>query len=55
MCIEICLLALIDKKAFDIFVEHIFNELSLWEEVEDRLKNLVTTLSVGQKQRLSIA
>ena len=55
MCIEICLLVLIDKKDFDIFVERVFKKVSLWEEVDDRLKNLASTLSVGQQQLLSIA
>jgi ABC-type phosphate transport system ATPase subunit len=55
VCIEICLLVLIDKKDFDIFVERVFKKVSLWEEVDDRLKNLATTLSVGRQQRLSIA
>jgi ABC-type phosphate transport system ATPase subunit len=52
--IEICLLVLIYKKDFDIFVERLFKELNLWEEVKGRMKNLATTLSVGQKQRSSI-
>ena len=30
-------------------------EVNLWKEVKDRLKNLATTLSVGQQQRLAIA
>jgi phosphate transport system ATP-binding protein len=33
----------------------VLNEVNLWEEVKDRLKNMTTTLSVGQQQRLSIA
>ena len=30
-------------------------EVNLWKEVKERLKNLATTLSVGQQQRLNIA
>ena len=44
----------IDKKDYDILVERVLKEVNLWEEVKDRMKNLATTLSVGQKQRLSI-
>jgi phosphate transport system ATP-binding protein len=45
----------IDKKDYDILVERVLKEVNLWEEVKDRLKNLATTLSLGQQQRLSIA
>jgi phosphate transport system ATP-binding protein len=33
----------------------VLTEVNLWKEVKDRLKNLATTLSVGQQQRLAIA
>ncbi len=45
----------IDKKNYSTLVERVLTEVNLWEEVKDRLKNLATTLSVGQQQRLSIA
>jgi phosphate transport system ATP-binding protein len=45
----------IDKKDYDILVEGVLRKVNLWEEVKDRLKNLATTLSLGQQQRLSIA
>jgi phosphate transport system ATP-binding protein len=45
----------IDKEDYDILLERVLKEVYLWEEVKDRLKNLATTLSVGQQQRLSIA
>ena len=35
--------------------KRVLKEVNLWEEVKDRLKNLMKTLSVGQQQRLSIA
>jgi phosphate transport system ATP-binding protein len=45
----------IDKKDCNNFVEVVLKEVNLWEEVKSRLKNLATTLSMGQQQRLSIA
>jgi phosphate transport system ATP-binding protein len=35
--------------------KRVLKEVSLWEEVKGRLKNLMKTLSVGQQQRFSIA
>ena len=45
----------IDKKYYESLVERVLTEVNLWKEVKDRLKNLATTLSVGQQQRLAIA
>ena len=45
----------IDKKYYESLVERVLTEVNLWKEVKDRLKNLATTLSVGQQQRLVIA
>jgi phosphate transport system ATP-binding protein len=45
----------IEKKDYDTLVERVLKEVNLWEEVKGRLRNLATTLSVGQQQRLSIA
>ena len=45
----------IDKKEYKTLVERVLMEVHLWEEVKDRLKNLATTLSVGQQQRLAMA
>ena len=45
----------IDKKDYESLVERVLTEVNLWKEVKDRLKNLATTLSVGQQQRLAIA
>lgn len=45
----------IDKKDYEPLVERVLTEVNLWKEVKDRLKNLATTLSVGQQQRLAIA
>ena len=45
----------IDKKDYEPLVERLLTEVNLWKEVKDRLKNLATTLSVGQQQRLAIA
>ena len=45
----------IDKKDYEPLVERVLTEVNLWKEVKDRLKNLATTLSVGQQQRLVIA
>jgi len=45
----------IDKKDCEPLLERVLTEVNLWKEVKDRLKNLATTLSVGQQQRLAIA
>ena len=45
----------IDKKDYEPLVERVLTEVNLWKEVKERLKNLATTLSVGQQQRLNIA
>jgi phosphate transport system ATP-binding protein len=45
----------IEKKDGETLVERVLMEVHLWEEVKDRLKNLATTLSVGQQQRLAMA
>ena len=35
--------------------KRVLKEVNLWEEVKDRLKNLMKTLSAAQQQRLSLA
>jgi hypothetical protein len=35
VCIEICLLGLIDKKDYDILEERVLKEVKLWGEVKD--------------------
>jgi len=44
-----------DKKSLDGIVEHYLRELSLWDEVKDRLHAPASKLSVGQQQRLCLA
>ena len=36
-------------------VEHYLNQVSLWDEVKDRLKEPASALSMGQQQRLCLA
>ncbi len=43
------------KKDFPEILEMSLREAALWDEVKDRLKDRAHLLSVGQKQRLSIA
>lgn len=43
------------KKEFPVILESALKEASLWDEVKDRLETSAEVLSVGQKQRLSIA
>ncbi len=43
------------KKEFSQILEMSLREAALWDEVKDRLKDHASVLSVGQKQRLSIA
>lgn len=43
------------KKDFPAILEMSLTEAALWDEVKDRLHEKAETLSVGQKQRLSIA
>lgn len=43
------------KKEFPQILEMSLREAALWDEVKDRLKERASVLSVGQKQRLSIA
>jgi phosphate transport system ATP-binding protein len=44
-----------DKHKLDQIVKHYLTEVSLWNEVKDRLKDSATKLSVGQQQRLCLA
>jgi phosphate transport system ATP-binding protein len=44
-----------DKKKLDGIVEHYLKKASLWEEVNDRLRQPASMLSVGQQQRLCLA
>lgn len=44
-----------DKAALDAIVERTLREVTLWEEVKDRLDKSATGLSGGQQQRLCIA
>lgn len=44
-----------DKKALDEAVRKYLTEVSLWDEVRDRLKDSASKLSVGQQQRLCLA
>jgi phosphate transport system ATP-binding protein len=39
----------IDKKDCGPLVERLLTEVNLWKELKDGLKNLATTLSVGQQ------
>lgn len=43
------------KAAMDKRVEYYLRQVSLWEEVKDRLKDPATKLSIGQQQRLCLA
>lgn len=43
------------KKEFKEILEMSLKEAALWDEVKDRLKERASVLSVGQKQRLSMA
>ncbi|HZK08686.1 MAG TPA: phosphate ABC transporter ATP-binding protein [Bacteroidales bacterium] len=43
------------KKILDRRVEHYLRQVSLWEEVKDRLKEPAGRLSIGQQQRLCLA
>lgn len=43
------------KKFLDKRVEHYLRMVNLWEEVEDRLREPATSLSIGQQQRLCLA
>jgi phosphate transport system ATP-binding protein len=45
----------VDKKRLDEIVEHYLRMAGLWEEVEDRLGEPASRLSVGQQQRLCLA
>jgi phosphate transport system ATP-binding protein len=44
-----------DKKQLDKIVEHYLKKASLWDEVQDRLRQPASMLSVGQQQRLCLA
>jgi phosphate transport system ATP-binding protein len=44
-----------NKKALDARVENYLNQVSLWEEVKDRLREPASRLSIGQQQRLCLA
>jgi len=44
-----------NKKELDRIVEHQLKEVGLWEEVENRLLEPASKLSVGQQQRLCLA
>jgi phosphate transport system ATP-binding protein len=43
------------KKILDKRVEHYLRQANLWEEVQYRLKDPASTLSIGQQQRLCLA
>ncbi len=43
------------KKFLDKRVEFYLQQVSLWEEVKDRLKSPAAKLSIGQQQRLCLA
>ena len=43
------------RKEWPDLAEHVLREVSLWEEVKDRLKDSATGLSIGQQQRLCLA
>jgi phosphate transport system ATP-binding protein len=43
------------KKYLDKRVEHYLRMVNLWEEVEHRLREPATSLSIGQQQRLCLA
>jgi len=44
-----------DKKRLDEIVERYLREVSLWDEVKDRLQAPASKLSLGQQQRLCLA
>lgn len=44
-----------DKKGLDKIIERCLQSAGLWNEVNDRLKQPATKLSIGQQQRLCIA
>ena len=44
-----------DKKIIHQNVEHYLKQVSLWDEVKDRLKDPASGLSIGQQQRLCLA
>lgn len=44
-----------DKKKIAEIVEQKLKDVSLWEEVKDRLKSPASRLSIGQQQRLCLA
>lgn len=44
-----------DKKTLDELVKKYLIEVSLWDEVKNRLKDSASKLSVGQQQRLCLA
>ncbi len=44
-----------DKRLIDHAVEKLLRQVGLWNEVEDRLNNPATDLSIGQQQRLCLA
>lgn len=48
-------LNLAKKKQYDAIVETHLKEVSLWDEVKDRLDDSALELSLGQQQRLAIA
>lgn len=43
------------KKEVESLVEHYLKEVSLWDEVKDRLHSPASKLSIGQQQRLCLA
>ncbi len=45
----------IPRREWPDLVEHVLREVSLWQEVKDRLKDSATGLSIGQQQRLCLA
>lgn len=44
-----------DKKIIQQHVEQYLRQVSLWDEVKDRLKEPASGLSIGQQQRLCLA
>lgn len=45
----------VPRREWPELVEKALREVSLWEEVRDRLKDSATSLSIGQQQRLCLA
>ena len=43
------------RRQLDAVVEHYLNEVGLWDEVKERLRESATGLSIGQQQRLCLA